>query len=81
MLAIAHEKHVNHLMTIIWILICTFFCAALKERPYAEDCRVYTPEKPNKFSNVYVGIRLVVLCKFYYVLSSLFIHRLKVVLC
>lgn len=25
----------------------------LKERPYAEDCRIYTPERPNKFENVY----------------------------
>ncbi|XP_024366747.1 CDP-diacylglycerol--serine O-phosphatidyltransferase 1 isoform X2 [Physcomitrium patens] len=25
----------------------------LKERSYGTDCRIYTPEKPNKFSNVY----------------------------
>ena len=27
----------------------------LEERSYGADCRVYTPEKANKFSNVYVS--------------------------
>lgn len=27
----------------------------LNERSYGADCRIYTPEKSNKFSNVYVS--------------------------
>jgi len=38
-------------------------CAELQERSYAADCRIYTPENPNKFSNVYVGIQPVILYK------------------
>lgn len=35
-------------------LCLPFLSSDLKERAYGTDCRIYTPEQPNKFKNVYV---------------------------
>lgn len=46
-----------------------FLCTELIERSYGTDCRIYTPEKSNKFSNVYVSTQFVIVCKFKHSIS------------